>query len=45
MLTPEDNVIEGLFVMPYARNPHFIGRDAYKASQVGRGILRDVSLT
>jgi hypothetical protein len=27
--TPEDDVVEGLFVMPYTRNRHLIGRDAY----------------
>ena len=29
MSLPEEDVVEGHFVMPYARNSHFIGRDAY----------------
>jgi hypothetical protein len=29
MSTPKNNVVEGHFIVPYARNPHFIGRDAY----------------
>jgi hypothetical protein len=26
---PEDNVVKGHFVIPYARNSHFIGQVAY----------------
>ena len=29
MSTANDNIVEGLFIMPYARNSHFIGRDTY----------------
>jgi hypothetical protein len=29
MSKPEGNAAEGLFVMPYARNFHFIGQGAY----------------
>jgi hypothetical protein len=29
MSMPEGNVAKGLFIMPYARNSHFVGQDAY----------------
>ena len=29
MSTSENDVVEGFFVVPYARNPSFTGREAY----------------
>jgi hypothetical protein len=29
MSTPKNKIVEGHFIVPYAINPHFIGRGAY----------------
>jgi hypothetical protein len=29
MSTSDHDVVKHLFIIPYARNPHFIGRDTY----------------